>query len=323
MKLAIDAMGMDKGSQIVVDAVKRFIKENDYELYVYGNETELEGLKSVERVHVLHCTQVMEMTDGALAVRRKKDSSMVRAIDDVNNGVADGIVSAGSTGALLSASTLILKTIDGIDRPALLGTLPAKNGRTVDFLDMGASSENTSDHLVQFAKMGRALAKYVKNIESPKIGLLNNGSEDKKGDLLRVETFKKLKEIEEFNFIGNVEGRDILSGEVDVVVTDGFSGNLVLKTIEGTGAFVMSTLKEKLMSSFTSKIGALLLKPALSSLKNTLDYKQYGGAILAGLNKPVVKAHGSSNAEAFYFALKQLEKAVANDVVAKIKRDLV
>ena len=322
-KLAIDAMGSDRGSSIVLESSLKFVSDyEDVELYVYGAKGELAALANHSRVHIVETTQVMEMTDGALATRRKADSSMVRAITDLKLKVVDGVVSCGSTGALLSASTLLLGTITGIERAALLMILPTKSKRGVVLVDCGANASCTSPQLTTFAVLGNAYAKIVNKLTSPKIGLLNVGSEDKKGDELRRETFDALKELGSLNFIGNIEGKDVLTTQVDVVVTDGFTGNVFLKSVEGAADFMMSSLKENLSSSFHAKIGAVLAKKSLRKMKMELDPNQYGGALIAGLNGAVVKGHGSSNEEAFYHALRQLYSIVKSDVVNKLKEEL-
>ena len=323
MKLAIDAMGSDKGSQIAIDASLQFVKDYDVELYVYGNAEELQPLEGKERIHVVKTTQVMEMTDGALAVRRKKDSSMVRAMEDLKNGKVDGVVSCASTGALLSSATLILGTMEHVDRPAIITVLPTSTKRGVILLDIGANATNTPQQLNQFAVLGSAYAKGVRKIADPKVGLLNIGSEAKKGDDLRKETYKLLEVNPSIHFMGNVEGKDVLHSEADVIVCDGFTGNIVLKTIEGCSAFMTGSLKEKLMSSLASKIGAVLANKGLKAMKAELNPKQYGGALISGVNGAVVKGHGSSDAVALYNAIRQLYTFVDTKVLDKIKEELV
>ena len=322
IKLAIDAMGSDKGSSIAIEASLQFVKDFDVELYVYGNADELQSLEGKDRIHVVKTTQVMEMTDGALAVRRKKDSSMVRAMEDLKNGVVDGVVSCASTGALLSSATLILGTMEHVDRPAIITVLPTSTKRGVILLDIGANAVNTPQQLNQFAVLGSAYAKGVRKIADPKVGLLNIGSEAKKGDDLRKETYKLLEANEAIHFIGNVEGKEVLCSEADIVVCDGFTGNVLLKTIEGCSAFMTGSLKEKMMSSTISKIGALLSKKALKAMKAELDPKQYGGALISGVNGAVVKGHGSSDAFALYNAIRQLYTFVDTKVLAKIQEEL-
>lgn len=316
---AVDAMALDKGCSVVVEACKKFVSEYDVVLHVFGDEGQLQQLANSKNIVIHPTTQIMEMSDGALAVRRKKDASLVRAVESVCNGECAGVVSAGSTGALLSCATLLMKNMEGINRGALMVTLPSRKGPLV-LLDVGANAENQSKDLVDFALMGQIYAQAVYQITKPRIGLLNIGSEAKKGDPLRKETYELLDEKTNLNFIGNIEGRDLLDGDVDVVVCDGFSGNIALKTVEGAAQFMTSLLKEQLMSSLPSKIGALLAKKALKQMKDKVDYRQYGGGLCIGVNYPVVKAHGSSNDVAFYHALRQLYLMVDGEVVPKIRR---
>jgi len=323
MKLAVDAMGSDKGSATIIEACKQFVKDySDVELYVYGNEEDLKALNGTERLYGVVTTQVMEMTDGALASRRKKDSSMVRAIEDVKSKKVDGMISCGSTGALLSGSTLILGTMDRVERPALLTVLPNATRKGVVFTDIGANATNTPEQIASFAVLGNAYAKGALGFENPKVALLNNGTEAKKGDDLHKTTYQLLSSMSQINFVGNIEGKEMLNGDVDVVVTDGFTGNLVLKSMEGISKFIMSSLKESLMSSLTSKIGALLSKKSLKSLKNGLDPDQFGGAMIVGLKGAVVKGHGSSNSVACYNAIRQLYLVVSSNVLEKVKEEL-
>lgn len=327
--LAVDAMGLDKGSEVVVKACLSFVKDYSVTLHVFGNQDQLSSLNNHPRIVVHHTTQVMDMSDGALAVRRKKDASIVRAVESVCDRKCDGVVSAGSTGALLASSTLLMKNIPGINRGALMVTMPSKKGPLV-LLDVGASSENSSEDLVNFAFMGQIYAKAMYHIQNPRVGLLNIGAEPKKGDTLRKETYAKLEELNHsdsessshsLRFVGNIEGRELLEGDVDVVVCDGYSGNIALKTIEGAASFMTSLLKEQLMSSTISKIGALLAKKALHNMKQKVDYKQYGGGLCIGVNYPVVKAHGSSDETAFYHAMRQLYLMIDADVVGKIRKE--
>ena len=322
-KLAIDAMGSDKGSNIVLNSSLKFINDYpDVELHIYGDINELSSLQGKERITIVPTTEVMEMTDGALAVRRKKDSSMVRAITDLSEGIVDGVVSCGSTGGLFSASTLLLGTIDNVDRAALLMVLPSKNKKGVILVDCGANASCSASQLVDFAILGNAYAKLVNKVSKPNVGLLNMGTEAKKGDDLRKETFKFLEEKKSINFIGNVEGKDVLTKDIDVVVSDGFTGNVFLKSVEGAADFMMSALKEKLGANPISILGAMLAKKGLSEMKKELDPSQYGGAMIAGLKGAVVKGHGSSDEVAMYHALRQLYNVVSSDVVGKLKEEI-
>jgi glycerol-3-phosphate acyltransferase PlsX len=228
-------------------------------------------------------------------------------------------ISAGNTGALMAAGLFVVGRVEGIDRPALAPTLPTIGGEGFLLLDVGANAEAKPENLLQNAIMGSVYSQKVRGIEKPRVGLLNIGTEEKKGNELTKHAFDLLKNAD-LNFIGNVEARDLLDGVADVVVTDGFTGNMVLKTIEGTASAMFKMLKIALMSSIKSKLAAAVLKPNLKTLKNTLDYSEYGGAALFGLKAPVIKAHGSSNAQALFSAIRQSREMVSNDVVGLIKQ---
>ncbi|WP_423801678.1 phosphate acyltransferase PlsX [Neobacillus sp. SAB-20_R2A] len=322
MKLAIDAMGGDNApKEIVLGAMKAVETFPDLHITLVGDENKInETLKKHDRITVLHTTEVILGTDEPVrAVRRKKTASMVLAAQQVADGAADACLSAGNTGALMAAGLFVVGRIEGIDRPALSPTLPTIGGEGFLLLDVGANADAKPEHLVQYAIMGSIYSKKVRGIESPRVGLLNIGTEEKKGNELTRHAFDLLKQAD-LNFVGNVEARDLLDGVADVVVTDGFTGNMVLKTIEGTALSMFKMLKTVLMSSFTSKLAAAVLKPNLMQLKGKLDYSEYGGAGLFGLKAPVIKAHGSSNAQAVFSAIRQTREMVTNDVVDLIKQ---
>ncbi|MCH6267121.1 MULTISPECIES: phosphate acyltransferase PlsX [Neobacillus] len=322
MKLAIDAMGGDNApKEIVLGAMKAVETFPDLHITLVGDENKInETLKKHDRITVLHTTEVILGTDEPVrAVRRKKTASMVLAAQQVADGAADACLSAGNTGALMAAGLFVVGRIEGIDRPALAPTLPTIGGEGFLLLDVGANADAKPEHLVQYAIMGSIYSKKVRGIESPRVGLLNIGTEEKKGNELTRHAFDLLKQ-SDLNFVGNVEARDLLDGVADVVVTDGFTGNMVLKTIEGTALSMFKMLKTALMSSFTSKLAAAVLKPNLMQLKGKLDYSEYGGAGLFGLKAPVIKAHGSSNAQAVFSAIRQTREMVTNDVVGLIKQ---
>ncbi|MFD0825301.1 phosphate acyltransferase PlsX [Neobacillus sp. M.A.Huq-85] len=321
MKLAIDAMGGDHApKEIVLGAIKAVQEFSDIHITLVGDESKIkEYLTGHERISILHTTEVILGTDEPVrAVRRKKDASMVLAAKQVSEGNADACISAGNTGALMAAGLFVVGRIDGIDRPALSPTLPTIGGEGFLLLDVGANADAKPEHLVQYAIMGSIYSEKVRGIAKPRVGLLNIGSEEKKGNELTKASFELLKKTN-IHFIGNVEARDLLEGAADVVVTDGFTGNMVLKTIEGTALSMMKMLKTALMSSLTSKLAAAVLKPNLYSLKSKLDYSEYGGAALFGLKAPVIKAHGSSNAQAVFSAIRQTREMAGNDVVGLIK----
>jgi len=322
MKIAIDAMGGDHApKEVVLGAMKAVQSFSDIHITLVGDENKInETLKGHERISVLHTTEVILSTDEPVrAVRRKKDASMVLAAKQVVDGLADACISAGNTGALMAAGLFVVGRIEGIDRPALAPTLPTIGGAGFLLLDVGANADAKPEHLVQYAIMGSIYSEKVRGINQPRVGLLNIGTEEKKGNELTKNTFALLKN-SNLNFVGNVEARDLLDGVADVVVTDGFTGNMVLKTLEGTALSMFKMLKTALMGSFTSKLAAAVLKPNLKTLKNTMDYSEYGGAALFGLKAPVIKAHGSSNAQAIFSAIRQTREMVGNDVVQLIQK---
>ena len=259
------------------------------------------------------------MTENILAIRRKKESSLVKAMMLARNNEVDGVLSCGNTGAYYACAMLFLKRIKGIDKSCLMATLPTLNDKGVCMLDVGANAENTAEQLVQFAIMGNVYAKNVRHIQKPKVALLNIGSEDHKGDEIHKETYQSLKELQQIDFVGNIEGKEILKGDVDVIVTDGFTGNVTLKTIEGVALSMMSALKDGFMSSTRTKLGAVISKPVLKDLKNKFDPAGVGGALMMGFVKPVVKAHGASDAKAFESAMNLAFNMIETNVVDKKK----
>lgn len=322
-KLSIDAMSGDLGSSVVIEACEMFLKTHtDVKLYVTGKKEELEKLSSYEQVEIIDARDVVPMDAGIMSVRRKKDSSMVKAVMMANEGVTDGVVSCGSTGAFYTSAMLFLKRIEGVEKSCLMAILPTYNKKGVAMLDVGANAENTPDQLKEFAIMGSLYAKNIRGIAQPKVALLNIGSESKKGDEVHQKAYQLLENEEKIHFVGNIEGRDMLLGEIDVIVTDGFSGNIALKTCEGAASLVMKMVKESMMSSLKGKIGALFAKSSLYALKDQFDYKSVGGALMIGFEKAVVKAHGASDAKAFMNAIELAYQMVRQDVVAQMKEGL-
>lgn len=320
MKLALDGMGGDNAPKSVVEGAFLALEQiPNLEIQLYGQQNQLEPfLKKHNRLSVIHCEEVVEGTDDAArAVRRKKDSSMARMLEAVNEGKADACLSAGNTGALMAGGLFKVGRIEGIARPALATMLPTLDGNGFLMLDLGANADARPEHLLQYAIMGDIYAKKVSGLQKPRVGLLNIGTEDKKGNDLTKAAFHLLKEAN-LNFIGNVEARDLLNGVADVVVTDGFTGNMVLKSIEGTADTIFKMLKEAFMASTKTKISAVLMKNDLRTLKDKMDYTEYGGAGLFGLQAPVIKAHGSSNAKAIFSAIRQANTMVEHEVVSTI-----
>lgn len=321
MKIAIDGMGGDNAPKEIIEGVFSAVEDfQDVEFIIYGDQEKMAPyLKEHARVSVVHCSEVIEGTDEPVrAVRRKKDASMVKMAQAVADGEADACVSAGNTGALMAAGLFIVHRIDGIERPALATTLPTMDGVGFDMLDLGANADAKPENILQYAIMGSVYANKVRGIEKPTVGLLNIGTEDKKGNELTKQAFKLLKDEPSIHFIGNVESRELLNHAADVVVTDGFTGNMVLKTIEGIAGNIFGMLKEEFYSSTKTKIAAVMMKNNLKNIKTKMEYSEYGGAPLFGLKAPVVKAHGSSKARAFYSAIRQTRIMVDHQVCQTI-----
>ena len=323
IKIVLDMMGGDNGSAPTIEAVKEFIKEHDdVEIVAVGEENDMKLLEGTPRVSFVYSKSVVPMECSVMQAMRAKDSSVYLAVNKVNELKADGIVSAGSTGAFLSLVTLINKKLEGVDRPALITPFPTKvPGKYVVLLDVGASTENSSDDLVQFATMGQAYAKVVFNNPEPNVYLISNGTEEGKGSPLYKETYQKLKE-KNPSFKGYVEGRNVYDGERDVVVFDGFTGNIFLKTAEGMAKMMSGMIKEAFMSSGSAKIGYLFAKKGFARIKKTMDYKKVGGALLVGVNTIAVKAHGNSDAGAYKASIEIVYQLAKNKVIEKIKENL-
>lgn len=330
LKIAIDAMGGDNAPDAVIAGVELARDEfKNVEFVLFGDEQKITALlKNKERIIVEHTTEVIDMNDEPVrAVRRKKDSSMVKAALAVKEGKADALFSCGNTGALLAAGLLVVGRVKSVARPGLLSTLPVLDSPTGDgtfnLLDSGANADSKPDQLYQYALLGKYYAENVRGLKNPRIGLLNNGTEPHKGNKVTLEAHQLIAADKTINFIGNIESRDLLKGLCDVVVADGFTGNAVLKSIEGTVSAVMSLLKESIMSSgLSGKMGAMLLKPAFKSIKSKMDQSQYGGAVLLGTKAPVVKAHGASDAKTVYYTIKQIRTMIEGEVVPKFTKYL-
>tara|TARA_Y100000589_G_C27183401_1_gene641702 strand:+ start:2037 stop:3092 length:1056 start_codon:yes stop_codon:yes gene_type:complete len=310
--LALDAMGGDRAPGMVIKGLNIARKRYPEVRYILFGDSDKVGtaLKKFPKLsikcEVRHTSQIISSNDKpSTALRRARDSSMRRAIDSVRNGEAQGIVSAGNTGALMAIAKIVLKMVNEIDRPAIVGVFPSLRGESVT-LDLGANIECSSENLVQFAIMGAAFARIVLGIKKPLVGLLNVGTEDLKGNESVKEASNILKLSEQnlaFNFSGFVEGDDIGPGTVDVFVTDGFTGNIALKTAEGTAKFYSQVLKSAFRRSLFSKLGYLLAKPALTAIRKRVDPRSYNGALFVGLNGVVVKSHGGTDAKGFANAI--------------------
>ncbi len=331
MKILLDAMGGDKAPDANIKGAVQAINSIQAEVILIGNEEiikskikEFYGKDISEistRLKIRHTSETIEMEDiPTQAIKHKKDSSMVVGFDMLKKGEGDVFISAGNSGALLTGATLLVGRIKGVDRPALAGILPAYKSRLV-LMDCGANTNCKPINILQFAQMASIYLKTTLKVENPRVGLLNIGTEETKGNDLTKTAYMLLKENSEkynINFIGNVEGRDAFSGDVDIVVTDGFTGNIFLKSIEGLGKFVKRTLSESLKRNIVTKIAALPSLPAINRFAKTVDYKEYGGALFLGVKKPVVKAHGSSDEKLFEFTIKQAEQFVKNKAVEQL-----
>ena len=307
LTIAVDVMGADLGPAVAIQGAMQASKEfPDINLVLVGDEAIInkELAKSSQKFEILHAPEVIGFDEvPTVAIKQKKNSSVVVGLKHLKAGGAQGFVSAGSTGALLVGIFAYAKRQPGIQRPALCALLPTKKGFTL-LLDCGANSEVKPAYLLQFGQLGSTYMKNCMGIENPRVGLVNVGTEKEKGTPLLQEAYELL-EASDLNFIGNIEGRDIPAGEADVVVCDGFVGNVVLKLTEGLSKTLMGMIKEELMSSVISKMGALLAKGSFNKLKKRFDYREIGGAPFLGLETLVVKAHGSSDALAFKNAIKQ------------------
>lgn len=326
MKILVDGHGGDNAPLEILKGCAMAVAEMGVEIVVCGQEDVLKKLMEANNISgkgisFVNATQTIDFEeDPVLAVRVKKDSSMVVGLKMLGQKQGDAFVSAGSTGALLTGATLLVKRIRGIKRAALAPVLPTAKGFAM-LIDSGANVETTPEYLLQFAMMGSAYMETVRGVKNPKVGLINIGAEDTKGTTLQKEAFALLRQ-SGLNFYGNIEGRDVPSGVVDVMVCDGFTGNVVLKTFEGVGLYLYGMMKELFMASAKTKLAALLVKPGLMKFRAKMDYKKTGGAMFLGIDGAVIKAHGSSDAEAFCGAIRQARACVAGGVVAKIGQRL-
>ena len=326
MKIIVDGMGGDNAPVEIVKGTIDAVKEFNLNVIIVGKEDIItEELKKYDypkdRVEILDAKDIITNEDDpALAIRRKKDSSLVVGCKALAEGMGDGFVSAGSTGALLAGGLFIVKRIKGIERAALTTVYPTLNGISL-LVDAGANVDCKPEYLQQFGLMGSIYMENVVGIKNPKVGLVNIGTEAGKGNQLAKEAYNLLNN-GDINFVGNVEGRTLPQGEVDVIVADGFVGNVILKLTEGVAISMFEQLKEVFMADTKSKIGAMLLKPGLKSIKNRLDYREYGGAPLLGTRKPIVKAHGSSDALAIKNAIRQLVNFIEKDVINIIEENI-
>ncbi len=326
MKIAVDAMGGDYAPEQIVKGIELARDANpDISFQLFGKSDEIKKyLKNQGNIEIIDTDVVIDMGDEPVkAVRQKRKSSLVLAAQAVKDGKADAFYSAGSTGAILAAGLFVIGRIKGIDRPGLTTTLPVinKDGSIGQFLliDVGANADTKVLNVYEYALMGRFYAQAIMGIKNPTIGLLNNGTEADKGDMKHREIHDLLLENKELNFIGNVESRELLNGAANVVVTDGFTGNAVLKSIEGTAGSMLNLIKSSIMSGgLKSKLGALMLKDVFKKIGKNLDYSQYGGAVFLGVKSPVIKSHGSSKAKTVKFAMDQIKQIVNSKMIPQV-----
>ena len=332
MKIIVDAMGGDFAPLAPVKGALMAHEQYGADIVLAGRTEDI--LRAMEQcgcrelprgVEIANAAEVVEICDDpATAFKQKKDSSLTVGLTMLRDGKADGFVCAGSTGALLAGATLVVKRIRGLRRAALAPTIPTAKGKAV-LIDCGANAECTVEYLLQFAYLGSYYAHKVLGVEEPRVGLLNIGAEESKGDTLRRETYQKLKEAGEaghLNFIGNIEAKEAMLGACDVIVSDGYSGNIMLKTVEGTGKLLSVKLREMLMHSAGTKLAALLLKSRLSGFKKMLDANEVGGTALLGISKPVIKAHGSASELGFCNAVRQAMEVARSGIIADIEQNI-
>jgi len=322
--IAIDAMGGDFGPAPIIHGLIQALDEKNFKAILVGDKDKI--LSHIpeyylHKVSIVHCSDVIDMSEAATDALKRKDSSIYQAVELVRNGKANAIVSAGHSGATMALSTLRIGRIKNVNKPPLATLMPTIKHEKSLLLDVGAVTDCKPRNLYEFAIMGKAYANEVMGIVSPKIGLLSNGEEDSKGNELTKEAFGLLKEID--GFVGNVEGRDIFNGSVDVIVTDGFTGNIVLKTSEGVASTIIDMMRQNIKKSIPAKIGALLMKKKVfKNLKKQVDYAEYGGAPLLGINGCSIISHGSSNAKAIKNAIFQAIKFASSNTNTRIKEAL-
>lgn len=326
IRIAIDLMGSDLGYAELSNAVIQYLEKTpDVFALLFGQEKEIAPLFSKvdsSRYRIVDCDAVIPMEIKPLDFLRNKTSSLYKAIDSVRNGEADAVLTAGSTGGFVTGCSMLLRNIEGITRSGLCTPFPTcKKGKGAVFLDVGANNTNTALDLVGFARMGRLYCQCVLNEENPSTYLMSNGTEEGKGTDEIVEAYKLLKDMDFPNFQGNAEARNLLDGEHDLVIAPGFVGNVYLKATEGTAAMMNDMIKQSFKRSFVSKIGYLFSSKSFKEMKETMNYRRFGGAILLGVNGVAVKAHGNSNTYAFYMAIDVAYRMVTNGIIDKIKKE--
>lgn len=325
--IAVDAMGGDFGPEPIVEGLVQALDEKNFKAILVGNKDAIlsylpQYYLDNQRVEIIDCNDVVSMHDAATDALKRKDSSIYKAVECVRDGRASAVVSAGHSGATMTLATLRIGRLPHVNKPPLVTLMPNINGQKAILLDVGAVTDCKPRNLYEFAVMGKAYAKEVMGIKDPRVGLLSNGEEESKGNELTKEVFPLLKNIEGFR--GNVEGRDIFDGSTDVIVTDGFTGNIVLKTSEGVASTIIDLMRQYIKKSIPAKIGALLMKrKVFTSLKKQIDYAEYGGAPLLGINGCAIISHGSSNAKAIKNAILQALEFSQSDINKKIEEELI
>lgn len=327
MKIIVDGMGGDNAPLAVLQGCAQAVTEYGVEIIITGKKQELERLMeeneiSRQNISIIDAPTVISMEDDPIfVVKDKRNSSMGLAFDLLKNGDGDAMLSAGNTGALLTGATLIVKRIDRVKRAALAPVIPNKSG-LVMLIDSGATVDCRPEFLEQYGLMGSVYMKKMYDITNPRVGLANNGTEDCKGTDLYIASNKLLRENKNINFVGNVEGRGLMLGECDVYVSDGFTGNLILKTVEGTSLFFLDFMKKLFGKSIISKLAAVLVMKDIKAFKKKSDYKEIGGAALLGISKPVIKAHGSSDAKAIKNAINQAKIFASSEIIEEISENI-
>lgn len=323
INIAVDMMGSDLGPEELSQAVKNYRKDHkDVSFTLFGDEEKLKNLfaSDAERISIVSTTEIIPMEIKPLDFLRKKNSSMYQAILSVKDKKTDGVITAGSTGGFVSGSTILLRNIEGIRRAGLCTPFPTmKKGVPAVIMDVGANNVNTAEDLVDYAKMARIYSQNVLHVSDPKTFLLTNGTEEGKGTDEIVKAYSLLKEMKFPNFAGNVEARNALDGNHDVIITGGFEGNIFLKATEGMASMMNSLIKKSFKRNLLTKIGYLFSSKGFKEMKETMDYRRYGGAILLGVNGVAVKAHGNSNAYAFYHAMDVAYQMIQSNIIQKIK----
>ncbi len=321
MRIGIDAMGGDNAPKAIIDGVLEYLKnDGDIEFVLYGDETEVKKYLANTNIEIIHCSQVIENDDKpVMEIRRKKDSSLVKGFRDLRDKKIDGFLSAGNTGAILVGGMFVVGRVKGVERPGITLTYPTLNGYSI-LCDGGANADCKPEYLLKFGYMASLYAKKVLDINNPSVGLVNVGAEETKGSELALGAYKLLKE-SDLNFIGNVEGRDIPIGKCDVLVTDGFTGNIILKVTEGVAISFGHKIKDLFKQNMLTKLSSVFFKKGFKEFKKSIDYREHGGAPILGVNGYLVKAHGSSDKKAIKNAIRYLVKYINSGIINEMRID--